>query len=217
MIDPRVPVAELVLQHSAAATVFDRRAIDYCCQGHLSLERACNDRGLPIAEIVIELDAVMAEPDLEENARDVATSALINRSLARQHRHLRATLTLLELQAADLVREHGRTFPGLRALSSGISALAEQMLRHIDHEEDVLFPGLLAGDPGARLELGHMFDEHREVADRFRRLRAATGNYQPPDGANENIGRLYRGVAELEGMVLRHHHVENHVLLPRFR
>ncbi len=217
MIDPRAAVAEIVLQHSAAATVFDRREIDYCCQGHLTLERACRDRGIAIEAVLAELEVAMAEPDLEADPRQAPTSALISRSLARQHRHLRATLALIELQAADLVREHGRTFPGLRALSSAIAALAEQMFRHIDHEEDVLFPGLLAGDPAALAELGHMFDEHREVADRFRRMRTSTGNYTPPEGCNENIARLYRGVAELEAMVLRHHHLENHVLLPRFR
>jgi len=217
MIDPRAPVAELVLQHSAAATVFDRREIDYCCQGHQTLERACNDRGIEIAAVIAELEVAMAEPDPEADPREAPTSALISRSLASQHRHLRATLTLLDLQAADLVRDHGRAFPGLRVLSTGIAGLAEHLFRHIDHEEDELFPALLAGDPEARRQLGHMFDEHREFADRFRRLRAATSNYQPPEGANANIGRLYRGVAEFEGLVLRHHHLENHVLLPRFR
>jgi len=219
MIDPSKPVAEIVLQHSGAATVFDRREIDYCCQGHQTLVRACEDRGIEVGALVEELAAVMAEPDPETDPRTASTSALISHALARQHRHLRATLTLLDLQATDLVREHGRTFPGLRALATSINALAEHMLHHLDYEEDVLFPALLAGDPDdpVRQSLGHMFDEHREFGDLFRRLRAATNGYQPPEGANANIARLYRGVAELEALVLRHHHLENHVLLPRFR
>jgi regulator of cell morphogenesis and NO signaling len=219
MIDPSTTVAELVLRHSGCATVFDRREIDYCCQGHQALARACADRALDVAELVAELELVMAETDPEADPRTAPTSALISRALARQHRHLRATLSLLDLQAGELVRDHGASVPTLRMLATSISAIARDMLAHLDHEEDVLFPALLKGDPpdAIRLELGHMFDEHREFADLFRRMRAATNGYRAPEGANANVARLYRGVAELEALVLRHHHLENHVLLPRFR
>jgi regulator of cell morphogenesis and NO signaling len=104
-------------------------------------------------------------------------------------------------------------------MATSLATLGDHLRRHIQHEEEVLFPALLAEPVSgeARRDLGRMFDEHRDFADLFRRLRAATGGYQPPAGVNENVARLYRGVAELEALVLRHHHLENHVLMPRFR
>ena len=61
-----------------------------------------------------------------------------------------------------------------------------------------------------------MFDEHREFSELFHRLREMTGDYAAPDGAGAEVATLFRGLAELESLVNRHHHLENHVLLPRF-
>ena len=137
----------------------------------------------------------------------------------RQHRHLRASLALLEHQAYALVKDHGPRFPTVRTLANGIGEIAAHMLPHLDREEDELFPALLdhAITAELRAKLGAMFDEHREFTHQFRRLRTATNDYQAPAGASDDLIALYAGVHELEGLVARHHHVENHVLLPRFR
>lgn len=219
MLDPESPVAEFVSHHSGAATVFDRHHIDYCCQGHRTLTAACLDRGLQVGELLVELEQAYSEPDADADARTAPTSALINRALARQHRTLRATLTLLEHQAIALAREYASELPVLRQLAVSLEHLRTEMLEHLDHEEDELFPALLAADLSAetRAKLARMFDEHREFGGLFIRLRELTNSYTPPKGADDNVRRLFRGLAELEGLVGRHHHVENHILLPRFR
>ena len=137
----------------------------------------------------------------------------------RQHRHLRASLALLEHQAYALVKDHGPRFPTVRTLANGIGEIAAHMLPHLDREEDELFPALLdhAITAELRAKLGAMFDEHREFTHQFRRLRTATNDYQAPAGASDEVVELYAAVHEFEILVARHHHVENHVLLPRFR
>lgn len=218
MLDPGEQVASFVLRHSSAALVFDRHRIDYCCQGHLPLALACANHGIEVQAVLAEIDAACAEPDPNSDPRTAGTSALISRALSRQHRHLRASLTLLEHQARELARDHGAAYPVLRGLAVSLDHLRSEMLAHLDHEEDELFPAILAGvTDETRAGLGRMFDEHREFGDQFRRLRELTGGYEAPASANDNVKRLFRGVAELEGFVSRHHHVENHVLLPRFR
>lgn len=218
MLDPNDQVASFVLRHSSAALVFDRHYIDYCCQGHVPLALACTNGNIQLEGVLAELDAAFAEPDPESDPRTASTSSLINRALARQHRHLRATLTLIDHQARELAREYGHVYASVRALSIALEHLRVEMLAHLDHEEDTLFPAMLtAKTPESQAGLARMFDEHREFGDRFRRLRAQTNNYTAPVEANDNVKRLFRGVAELEAFVARHHHVENHVLLPRFR
>jgi len=218
MIDPDAPIANIVLDHSAAATVFDRRHIDYCCEGHHTLSRACRDRGLDLGELTAELEDAMTEPDPEADPRTASTSALISRALARQHRHLRATLALLHHVSAEQARDHGQAFPVLRIVASAIENISDHLLPHLDHEEDELFPALIRGEvsPTMRQQLAMMFDEHRVFSELFHRLRDMTGGYRAPDGADEEVVLLMRGIAELESLVNRHHHLENHVLLPRF-
>ncbi len=219
MIDLDAPVANLVLAHSATATVLDRRQIDYCCEGHRPLAQVIADRGLDGEALVAELTTAMAAPDLDADPRTASTSALINRSLAQQHRHLRALFALLELQGREVVRRHATTYPALRPLVNLVEELAEHLLTHLDREEDELFPAMLAGamTPELRASLGVMFDEHREFAQALRRLRQVGNGYQAPAGAPIEVIELYAALHELELLVVRHHHVENHALLPRFR
>lgn len=211
-------IATIVLEHACAASIFDRRRIDYCCQGHIPLQRACADRGLDVHDILAELRAVIASADADADPRTTPTSILISRVLAYQHRHLRANLALIRLESGNLARDHAKRMPVLRVVRSMVGELSDRLNGHLDEEEDQLFPALLDG-PSAetRRSLGCMFDEHREFAELLRRLRAAAHDYVPGEDIGDNVRALYRALADLESLVLRHHHVENHVLLPRFR
>ena len=219
MIDLDAPVADLVLAHSATATVLDRRHIDYCCEGHRPLGQVIAERQLDREALMAELAAAMAEPDPEADPRTATTSALISRALARQHRHLRALLALLGHQSRELMIQHATKLPALRQLANAVDEIGSHMLPHLDREEDELFPAMLhnAMTPELRAKLGAMFDEHRDFTQMFKRLRAATGEYQAPAGASDEVVELYAALHEFEVLVARHHHVENHVLLPRFR
>ena len=218
MLQGSTTLASIVLEHSGAATVFDRAHIDYCCDGHLSLERACAQHGLDLAAITAQLREATAAPDPEADARTCSTSALVSRVLARPHRVLRAALALLSHQGADLARRRGNAHPTLRVVATMTAEFADRLMAHLDHEEQTLFPALLKSTvtPELRREFGHMFDEHREFSGFLNRLRHLTNGYVAPDPHDEDIVHLFRGLAELEHLVLRHHHVENHVLAPRF-
>jgi len=207
-----------VLDNASTATVFDRRHIDYCCQGHVTLLRACESHGLDLAQIVSELQTTVASSDGDADPRTAPTSALISRVLAHQHRHLRANLLLIGHESGNRAREHGARLPVLRLITSMVSELSDRLHIHLDHEEGELFPELLAGPSELTLrKLGGMFDEHREFAGLLRRMRELADDYAPVDGLGENVKALYRALRELESLILRHDHVENHVLLPRFK
>jgi regulator of cell morphogenesis and NO signaling len=218
LIDRDAQVATIVLEHACAASVFDRRHIDYCCEGHVPLVRACLDRGLDLDQIVTELDAAIDTADADVDPRTTPTSTLISRVLAYQHRHLRGNLALIHHEANNLARDHGSQRPVLRIVRTMVGELSDRLCAHLDEEEDELFPALLAGPSDqTRIALGCMFDEHREFSALLRRLRATTQDYSPGEDVGENVRALYRALGDLESLVLRHHHVENHVLLPRFR
>jgi regulator of cell morphogenesis and NO signaling len=219
MLEPDTPIANIVLEHSGAATVFDRCHIDYCCDGHVPLDKACANRGVDLAAVIAQLEEATALPDPEADLRTASTSAIISRVLARQHRVLRAALALLSYQTADLARTKGNAHPVLRVVANVTAEIADRLCAHLDHEEDTLFPALLAGTPSPQLrrQLGGMFDEHREFSELLHRLRHVSHSYRPPDAHDADMVAVMHGLEELEHLVLRHHHVENHVLAARFR
>jgi regulator of cell morphogenesis and NO signaling len=60
-----------------------------------------------------------------------------------------------------------------------------------------------------------MEHEHESVAQALAHLRELTCGYTPPADACNTFRGLYHGLAELEGALHRHIHLENNVLFPR--
>ena len=66
-------------------------------------------------------------------------------------------------------------------------------------------------------ELQTMFADHLAVGDLLHRLREATEAFAVPEWGCNSYRTLFAELARLEADVLTHVHLENHVLLPRFR
>jgi hypothetical protein len=56
-IDPQLPIKELLAQMPHLSSAFAARGLDTCCGGEHSLSRACAAKGLPLAEVVEDLDS----------------------------------------------------------------------------------------------------------------------------------------------------------------
>lgn len=216
MFDRNTRVGDIVLAHTATASVFDRRRIDYCCSGHDALETACEKRGMEVETVLSELQTAVNAP-ADVDLRTTPTSTLISRVIAHQHRDIRATLALLQYAVANLAStRHGVRI--IRQLRVRLDELSDRLLAHMSHEEEKLFPLLLVQPvlEATRTKLGQMFDDHADITRLLRAMRELTDDYGIPIDDNE-LRRLYAGLSELDALITRHHHVENHVLLARFR
>jgi regulator of cell morphogenesis and NO signaling len=61
-----------------------------------------------------------------------------------------------------------------------------------------------------------MREDHLAVGELLHRMRALAGDYQPPERACRTWRLALAELEDLEADVLRHVHLENHVLAPRF-
>ena len=199
--------------------MLQRHRIDYCCGGEATLAAACRDRGLDVAVVVGELErAIRERRTAETDARALATPGLIEHIVARYHEPLRKMLPFVHMLAAKVARVHGRHNPRLIHLDELVAELADTLEQHIDEEEGTLFPSLVKGEPdgsAARL-LKTTREEHESVGELLKWIRSATEDYLVPDWACTTYRTLFRELEQLETDVLRHVHLENHVLLPRF-
>ncbi|MGE5048603.1 MAG: iron-sulfur cluster repair di-iron protein [Deltaproteobacteria bacterium] len=213
-------LGSIVLDHPACAPLLQELRIDFCCKGDLTLSAACGLRGLDAGEVVGQLERAIAagEPRPAEDPREMSTPELVAHIVSRHHEFLRTALPFLGHLASKVARVHGEHNPKLVELEHVFVQLRDLLDEHLDTEEDVLFRLVSGPAPqGAEgaLALAGAHREHQKVGAALHRLRELADDFVAPEWACTSYQTLLRELRTLEGDVLRHVHLENHVLFPR--
>ncbi len=219
-LDRTSTVAQLVTTHSATARVFQRHGIDYCCHGDVTVPAACRDRRLDPETLFAELEAtVSGDGPAPDDPRVLSTPALVGRIVERHHGYLRRALPYVAPIAAKVAAVHGGRDPRLQEVEVVFRELSAALLPHLDEEETVLFPALMVAHPDPALvgrELSSMHEDHLAVGDLLALLRLLSDGYATPEWGCNTYRVLMAELEALEEDTLRHVHLENHVLAPRF-
>lgn len=221
MLDRQQSVANVVLEHSECAPVFQRHRIDFCCRGELSVESAAGAKGVDVDALMVELASAIAERRGERmgDPRALSTPRLTAHIVSRHHEYLRKALPFTKALAAKVGRVHGDHNPKLRALDAAVTELDAALIPHLDEEEEALFPLLTAASPDPAALHKHfaaMQEEHLAVARILEQIRAASDDFTLPSWACNSYRTLFAELRQLEGDIFTHVHLENHVLKPRF-
>lgn len=225
MLDRRMKVKDIVSEHPETARVFQGRRIDFCCGGDVTVDEACG-AATSAAELWRELEEAVStrRGGPAADLRAMETEALVEQIVDKHHAYLRHVLPFLTGLAAKVARVHGTHNAKLIEVARMVEALAHMLLPHLDDEERALFPALVAatrtGDRADSAYLGQkleaMLGDHLAVGTALGELRDLADNYVPPPWACNSYRTLMRELEALEGDTLRHVHLENHVLMPRF-
>lgn len=220
MLERHQTVADVVLDHSETAEVFQRHRIDFCCRGELSLEQAAQSKQVDLDLLVRELNEAIASragsPPVE--LRALSTPQLVERILSN-HEGLARAIPFARTLAVKVSRVHGEHNPKLRELKAAVEELEATLVPHLETEARSLAP-LLATQPAdaaaVRQQLEGMVTEHRTVAALLGRIRAASDSFALPDWACRSYRALFSELEQLETRVFESVYLENHVLRPRF-
>jgi regulator of cell morphogenesis and NO signaling len=220
-LDRSATVAQIVSDHAVAARVFQRLQIDYCCHGDVTVFEACAGRPLDPDAVFAELEAALpsSEATLETDPRTLPVPALVAHIIERHHGYLRRALPYIGPVADKVARVHGPRNQKLVDLQRTFVELADTLEPHLDDEEEVLFPALMSRSPDPAIVgrgLERTYEEHVEVGAMLSRMRALADGYATPEWGCSTYRVLMNELEALEGDVLRHVHLENHVLMPRF-
>ncbi|MBL8921392.1 MAG: DUF542 domain-containing protein [Myxococcaceae bacterium] len=213
MVSPTVPLATLVLDHPSVAQVLQRYRLDFCCDGHQTLEEAARRRALDLELVTSALEEASAQPDLEAlDLRTLTTRELVHRATSLHHLPLRRTVPLVQALADQVKAQHPR-------LAEAVEALGAALLPHLEDESQVMFPALLSSSDRARtLQLIELADrDHRVIVEQVLALRDLAADYVTPAGACASTRSLFNELRWLETDVLALIHLETHVLQARFR
>lgn len=206
-------LGEIAVSLPGATAVFRRHKLDFCCGGAESLEGAAKRKGLDPAPIAAEL--AQLSPQASELPESV--EGLVGLIVERYHAVHRCELPELRRLAARVEAVHAGHSDVPAGLADVLARLHAELESHMQKEEQVLFPLMLAGGhPMITHPIAMMRHEHDTAGEDLAEVTALTHDMTPPEGACNTWRALYAGLAKFNEDLTEHVHIENNILFPRF-
>jgi len=222
-IDVSMSLAEMVDAYPGLAREFERRHLDYCCDGAQTLADACSRAGLDVDGVIEELSAV-CRPAVPASWSTMTADALVDHLVFTHHRYLWEELPRITALVEKVLHVHGARHPELTDIAACYTTIRADLEPHLLKEERVLFPmirELARTDVSVefhcgtlRNPIGVMLREHDDVGALLARLRTLTDGHTAPADGCATYQACFAAFAELEADTHLHIHKENNVLFP---
>jgi regulator of cell morphogenesis and NO signaling len=220
-------IGELASSMPHAIAIFEKLGIDYCCGGQASLEEACARVGVPVNDVVSQLQAPRSSTEtqgVDWTAR--SATELTNHILEVFHESLKSELPALAQLIEKVCSVHGGNHADLFRLKKLYFDLKNELEPHMMKEEQILFPAILTMDENAGRHDGGCFGtienpirvmlmEHDTAGEVLRQMRQISADYAVPADACTSYRALFTRLEQLERDLHQHIHLENNILFPR--
>ncbi|KAB2915988.1 MAG: iron-sulfur cluster repair di-iron protein [Bacteroidetes bacterium] len=220
-------VGHIVTHNYRAADVFKKHNIDFCCGGKISIEDVCVKKKVDATQLIEELIMVLSTASLpSQNFASWEAGFLADYIVNTHHNYVRTSVDILNSYLQKLVRVHGERHPELGSTQAYFIALANELLSHMEKEENVLFPfikqltssadGSLAAK-GVELNgpIACMEQEHEYAGKLMQNINNLSNGYTPPEDACTTYRVCYLKLKEFEDDLHQHIHLENNILFPQ--
>ena len=220
-------IGGIVAADYRTAKVFQNHGIDFCCGGNGALAATCAERGLDLATITRELDAVKSAP--VERGQDYASwelPFLADYIINAHHTYLKENTGQIAVYAHKIAVVHGVHHPEVIEIATIFDKIAVDMAAHLREEEEVFFPAIKrayttrkAGSaPQAKdietikTSLKKLSHEHEGIGDAVHTIRHLAKEYAIPGDVCNTFVVTYQKLKEFEDDLHKHVHLENNIL-----
>ena len=223
-------IGEIVAADFRTATVFESHGVDFCCGGKVTLAATCTEKGLDLATITSELEAVKGEPvGREQNYSSWALPFLADYIVNTHHAYLKENDEQIASYARKIAGVHGVRHPEVIRIAAIFEKIATDMTAHLKVEEDIFFPALKRADEARitgtapiaedretiRESLVRLHREHEEIGDAVHTIRHLSKEYAIPGDVCNTFMVTYQKLKEFEDDLHKHVHLENNILFPK--
>jgi regulator of cell morphogenesis and NO signaling len=218
-------VGEIVAGDWRKAEIFRKFGIDFCCGGKKSLKQVCEEKMIDVNRIEAELQRVStANSQRALPFNDWAPGFLAEYIVNTHHAYVRQALPEIRAYSRKVAMVHGEFHPELREICELVEALNDELLQHMDKEENILFPYIkqLASRTSEPAHFGSvanpiavMEHEHDDAGRILEKIRDLSNNYQLPQEACASYTMVYSMLEEFESDLHTHIHLENNILFPK--
>jgi regulator of cell morphogenesis and NO signaling len=220
-------LGEVILKYPVTSQLMRGYKIDFYCGGQRMLSRVIAEHSLDEATFLSRLNQVvdreMALRHKEMDWEAMPVDEMMDYIVQNHHAFLKDRLPALGELIYHMMRDKGEKYPELYELYTVFHVLKSELESHIQKEEKRIFPHLQWVAQGVfsldelheRPELADMEAENLIAGEALKRIRALTHDYELPEGACRTYAITLKKLEALEHDLLRHIHLENHVLFPR--
>jgi regulator of cell morphogenesis and NO signaling len=220
-------IGEIVADDYRTAKVFENHGIDFCCGGNVALAATCTEKGLDLATITRELDAVKSEPvERSQNYTSWELPFLADYIINAHHTYLKENTGQIAAYAHKIAAVHGAHHPEVIEVATIFDKIAVDMAAHLREEEEVCFPAIKrayatrkAGSaPKAKdietitTSLKKLSHEHEGIGDAVHTIRHLAKGYAIPGDVCNTFVVTYQKLKEFEDDLHKHVHLENNIL-----
>lgn len=223
-------VGEIVKLDFRAADVFSNFGIDFCCGGKISVSEACANSNCDEATVINSLEALKNQSGSSVHDFDSWNIGFLADYIQNTHHQYVSKAIPQILPLAQKVADvHGEHHGEVIRINELFQDLAEELLRHMQKEEQILFPYIkkLAADESAGKcddpacfgsigsPISVMEAEHENAGVILKELFLLSNGYQVPEDACNTFRVLFGKLKEFEDDLHRHIHLENNILFPK--
>lgn len=226
-------LAKIVTENSQAASIFEKYGLDFCCKGKRTLLVACEEKGLNPQSVEADLRTVIQSTIAGEHHfpfEKLASTDLCDYIIDTHHAYVKEELPRIVGYAQKVASKHGERYPHLNKLLNLVEELYNELMPHLQKEENVLFPLIKQLDAATtnpydslikeRAFVKHpieaMEHEHDHAGEVMATIRSITDQYRVPQGACTTFQVLYDSLHRFEQDLHQHVHLENNVLFMRY-
>jgi regulator of cell morphogenesis and NO signaling len=223
-------LGETAAVNPGAARVREEAGLDCCCGGQQSVDHACAQAGVSERELLERLrENESAVTAADRNWVSASLCDLTRHIRESHHRYVRSAIERLEPLLAKVRAKHGANHPEVEEVERLFLELGRDMTRHMQKEEQVLFPYIDALERAAnahepveppffytvRNPIQAMMREHDSAGELCKQIGELTGRYTAPQDACATVNSLYDELCQFERDLHQHVHLENNILFPR--
>lgn len=223
-------IGEIVADDYRTAGVFRSLGLDFCCGGGKTVAEACEKKGINLTDVQEKLSSLDKEGTDKQNYNAWSPDFLIDYIVNNHHAFVREKLPEIEFYAKKVAKVHGDQHRELKDILFQFLALKEELLDHLDKEEQLLFPYIKAlikwehnkdkknskpylGSAEKSIEM--MEAEHEEAGKVIAKIRRLSNNFNPPEDACTTYRIFYQNLEGFENDLHKHVHLENNILFPK--
>lgn len=217
-------IGDIVTKDFRAAEVFKKAGIDFCCGGSQSLEDACRDKKLDVAEIESELSKLEnSEPGSSYKFNEWKLDFLCDYIVNTHHQTVMKLLPELTFYTQKIAEVHSDNHPELSEIANLFAQVDTELRQHLCNEEEVLFPAIRevlktnSAESKATIisEITRMTGEHEFAGGAMDKINELSHHYAVPDDGCNTYRVAYKLLEQFEDDLHIHVHLENNILYPK--
>lgn len=228
----KTPVGEIVALNYRTADVFKAHAIDFCCNGHRTLQEACTLGNLNMETVITELETALQEDtNRSDDYMTWPIDLLTDYIEKKHHRYVEERIPEIRAYLEKITQVHGAQHPELEAMSALFVKASGELVVHMKKEELMLFPFIRKMVNATRSQekinspqfgtvenpIEMMAHEHDMEGEYFRTMNKLSKGYTLPEDACSSYQVTFSMLQEFESDLHLHIHLENNILFPKVK